>query len=271
MKKINFKKNIKLIAGVFLAFLVLIYITKTYSISHENYNINNEDIISNTLTQTILLSTKNNEKGPKPKPQKMVYITFDDGPSEYTDKILQVLENHKAKATFFMINGNMIRYPKQLKNIVNYGHTPGFHSVTHDIHKLYITPKHTVDEFNKCQQTLYNITGVNSSIMRLPYGSKPYMPTNSYKALVKSKYKIWDWNLDTEDWKSSPEQILSSVENYSRGKDEIVLLMHEKDQTLNSLDKMLTYLESQGYVFMKIDEKDIPKNYWLNSFKNNKH
>jgi peptidoglycan/xylan/chitin deacetylase (PgdA/CDA1 family) len=193
----------------------------------------------------------------------------------YKEGLYEVLINetaakkHNVKATFFMINRNMKDYPEQVKNIVDNGHTPGFHSITHDIHKLYKSPNHTVEEFDTCKETLYNITGVNSSIIRLPYGSKPYMPNDSYKALIESKYKIWDWNVDTEDWKGSSQQIINNVKTHSKGKDEIVLLTHEKDQTVQSLDQMIIYLKNNGYVFMKINEKDTPQNYWLNSFKNN--
>jgi peptidoglycan-N-acetylglucosamine deacetylase len=262
-------KNIKIIGIFLLTFITLFYIAKNYSLSYDNYNINDEQLANNTLTRLIKESSDINERGPKPRPAKIAYITIDDGPSKYTAEIINILEKHNVKATFFMIDGNMKNYPEQVKNIVKSGHTPAFHSVTHDIHKLYKSPNHTVEEFDTCKETLYNITGVKSTIMRLPYGSKPYMPNDSYKALVKSEYKIWDWNLDTEDWKASSENIINNVKNHSNGKDEVVLLMHEKEQTVQSLDQMITFLKSNGYVLMKINEKDTPQNYWLNSFKNN--
>jgi peptidoglycan-N-acetylglucosamine deacetylase len=262
-------KKIKLIGIFILIFLGLFYTAKNYSLSYDNYNINDRQLANNTLTKLIKASIDNNEKGPKPRPEKIVYLTFDDGPSKYTDEIINILKNHNVQSTFFMINRNMKNYPEQVKNIVDDGHTPAFHSVTHNIHKLYESPKHTVEEFDICKETLYNITGVNSSIMRLPYGSKPYMPTDSYKELLKSKYKIWDWNLDTEDWKNSSQDIINNVEIHSKGKDEIILLMHEKDQTVQALDKIINYYKNNGYVFMKINQKEAPKNYWLNSFENN--
>ena len=263
-------KKIKLIGAFLFIFFGLFYILKNYSLSYDNYNINDKQLANNTLTKLIEVSSRNIEKGPKPRPHKVVYITIDDGPSIYTEEIIKVLKKHNVHASFFMINGNMLKYPEQVKSIVDNGHIPAFHSVTHNIHKLYKSPKHTVEEFDTCKETLYNITGVNSSIMRLPYGSKPYMPRNSYEALVKQNYKIWDWNLDTEDWKSSSVKIVNNIEKYSKGKNEVVLLMHEKEETLKALDNIINYYKNNGYVFMKINEKDNPKNYWvIDSFENN--
>ena len=68
---------------------------------------------------------------------KVVYLTFDDGPNQYTPTILDILKQKKAKATFFMIEGNIKRNPKIVNRIIKEGHYPGLHSVSHDVKKLY--------------------------------------------------------------------------------------------------------------------------------------
>lgn len=199
--------------------------------------------------------------------RKVAYITIDDGPSKYTDDILRILDKYKVKGTFFLIDRNMKIYPEKVKKIVESGNTAGLHSVSHDIHKLYKTNKSAKEEFDINRQTLLEVAGIESSVVRLPYGSKPYTPHKCYEELVEAGYKMWDWDIDTEDWKVSSEQALENVKLYSKGKDNIVVLMHEKKQTAKSLDRILKYLSEEGYEFVPIDESETPQNFWLKNFK----
>ena len=202
------------------------------------------------------------QKGPSKTYGKVVYLTIDDGPSEYTDEIIKILNKNNVKATFFMINGNMKAYPEQVKNIVENGNTAGFHSVTHDIHKLYVSKTSAKEEFDTNQATFKKITGQTSKVIRLPFGSKPYTPRASYNALVDSGYKLWDWTLDTEDWRSTSSQIMENVKKYSSGSDNVVLLMHERKQTVEILDEMIKYLKSEGFEILPIKQSDEARNYW---------
>ena len=199
--------------------------------------------------------------------RKKAYITIDDGPSKYTDDIISTLNKYNAKATFFMIDRNMKLYPEQVKNIIKNGNTPGFHSVSHDVNKLYKTNDSAKEEFDKNKQTLLEVAGIESSVVRLPYGSKPYTPYKCYEELVKAGYKMWDWDIDTQDWKVTPEQALENVKVSSRGRNSIVVLMHEKKQTAKSLDSILSYLSKQGYEFVPIDESETPHNFWIRDSK----
>jgi peptidoglycan/xylan/chitin deacetylase (PgdA/CDA1 family) len=161
-----------------------------------------------------------------------------------------------------MIDRNMMKYPTQVKRIVDEGHSAGYHSVSHDIKLLYNSPEATVNEFEKCKNTLNELTGSTSNLLRLPYGSKPYAPKESYDALVNKGYKIWDWNLDTQDWRATTEEIINNVELYSDEHRQIVLLMHEKEQTVKALQKMIDILNSKGYTILPIEENEYNKNYW---------
>ena len=145
--------------------------------------------------------------------RKVAYITIDDGPSKYTDDILRILDKYKVKGTFFLIDRNMKIYPEKVKKIVESGNTAGLHSVSHDIHKLYKTSISAKEEFDLNNQTFYEITGRYSNLVRLPYGSKPYASKESYNNLVNAGYKIWDWNIDTQDWKSSSSEIVEKCKN----------------------------------------------------------
>lgn len=215
-----------------------------------------------TITSMVYSGAEEMQKGPSKTYGKVVYLTIDDGPSEYTDEIIKILNKNNVKATFFMINNNMQAYPEQVKNIVENGNTAGFHSVSHDVHKLYVSKTSAKEEFDTNQATFKKITGQTSKVIRLPFGSKPYTPRASYNALVDSGYKLWDWTLDTEDWRSTSSQIMENVKKYSSGSDNVVLLMHERKQTVEILDEMIKYLKSEGFEILPIKQSDEARNYW---------
>lgn len=219
-------------------------------------------IKSDTLSEIIYKSSTEIYKGPNARPEKVAYITIDDGPSKYTNQILDILNENDVKATFFMIDGNMKRYKEEVKRVAEEGNSLGFHSVSHDIHKLYESPEATLGEFETCNETLYEVSGETSKLIRLPYGSKPYMPENSYEKLVDNGYLIWDWNLDTLDWKSSTDQIVSNTLYYGRERKEIVVLMHEQEQSVEALNNVIKVLKERGYTIMPISEHSNPKNFW---------
>ena len=79
---------------------------------------------------------------------------------------------------------------------------------------------------------------------------------------MDSGYKLWDWTLDTEDWRSTSSQIMENVKKYSSGSDNVVLLMHERKQTVATWDEMLKYLKSEGFEILPIKQSDEARNYW---------
>ncbi|MGL5640819.1 MAG: polysaccharide deacetylase family protein [Paraclostridium sp.] len=271
------KRRIKpIFLNVFIVILLLFLIFITYDKiigkaddnNKNNIEINLLNSENLTMTQLMIQATEVCNRGPRPKPEKVAYITIDDGPSKYTNDILKVLRKNNVKATFFMVEGNMRKYPEQLKDMANQNHSLGFHSVSHNINVLYKTPQSAVGEFDKCQSTLEEITNKTSNLIRLPYGSKPYASKESYNALVNAGYKIWDWNLDTEDWRATPEEIVENVVKYSDQHKEIVLLMHEKEQSVKALQGIIDVLKSKGYTILPIEERDKPKNYWEQNLTN---
>ena len=217
---------------------------------------------SNTLGEIIYKASQEETKGPGATSEKVAYITIDDGPSKYTNALLDILKENDVKATFFMLNQNMKNHKEEVRRVLEEENSIGFHSVSHDIHKLYKSPEVTVGEFNTCNNTQQEITGQSSKLIRLPYGSKPYMPEGSYNKLMANDYLIWDWNLDTQDWKSSTSQIVSNILYYGRKRDELVVLIHEKEQSLNALNNIIRILKERGYTILPITENITPKNFW---------
>lgn len=231
--------------------------------NHNDIAITENLLINTTLTEIVYNASKEITKGPSKSSGKVAYITIDDGPSKYTEEIIKILNKYDAKATFFMIDRNMRNYPDQVKRVIENGNSAGFHSVSHDIHELYKNKYSAKEEFDINSKTFFNITGENSKIVRLPYGSKPYTPRTSYEALVEAGYKMWDWSIDTQDWKATSNEIVENVVNYSRNQNDIVVLMHEKRQTVDALESVLKYLKEEEYEFLPIGQNQEPKNYWI--------
>ncbi|AJP11262.1 TPA: polysaccharide deacetylase [Clostridioides difficile] len=268
-KKINRKKLYLLLSAIVVCLAFIVVGVRVSSLNmKENEISRNAKLSSSTITDIVSNTSIEVSKGPSKSSGKIAYITIDDGPSKFTDQMIKTLNKYNVKATFFMIDGNMKEYPQQVKNIIKNGNTAGFHSVSHDIHKLYVTSTSAKEEFDTNDQTFYKITGKHSKVIRIPYGSKPYTPQASYQALVDAGYKIWDWDLDTEDWRSNSSQIVQNVKNHIKNrkgedKDQLVVLMHEKKQSAEALDSVLKFLSDEGYEFAPVDQNQIPKNYWL--------
>ncbi|WP_339090061.1 polysaccharide deacetylase family protein [Clostridioides difficile] len=268
-KKINRKKLYLLLSAIVVCLAFIVVGVRVSSLNmKENEISRNAKLSSSTITDIVSNTSIEVSKGPSKSSGKIAYITIDDGPSKFTDEMIKTLNKYNVKATFFMIDGNMKEYPQQVKNIIKNGNTAGFHSVSHDIHKLYVTSTSAKEEFDTNDQTFYKITGKHSKVIRIPYGSKPYTLQASYQALVDAGYKIWDWDLDTEDWRSNSSQIVQNVKNHIKNrkgedKDQLVVLMHEKKQSAEALDSVLKFLSDEGYEFAPVDQNQIPKNYWL--------
>lgn len=240
----------------------------TYGYSKDNEQYNNEVLINNTITNIIYNTTNEVYKEPSKNFDKVAYITIDDGPSKYTDSIVNLLNKYNAKGTFFMIDRNMKVYPDKVKMVLDTGNSVGLHSVSHNIHKLYETKTSAKEEFDKNKETFFNITGEETKLIRLPYGSKPYTSIDSYNSLVDSGYCIWDWNIDTEDWACTSEEIIQNIKKYSKNKSEIIILLHEKKQTVEALESILKYLCEEGYELLAIEQAQNPQNFWLGNLYN---
>jgi peptidoglycan/xylan/chitin deacetylase (PgdA/CDA1 family) len=207
---------------------------------------------------------------PKKIEKPFIYLTFDDGPNQELDEILNILKDKQAKATFFMIEPQVRQYAVGVKRLVQEGHYPAIHSVTHDKNKLYSSPNQMISEMEQTRKTLLAITGVDSKLVRAPYGSKPFMKDTFRNTLVLHQMKMWDWNIDTMDWKyqrSNPHQILintiNGLESVKNKKGPIVMLMHVTKGTASVLPQVIDYLHSKGYQFPAYDPSHHESlNFW---------
>jgi len=196
---------------------------------------------------------------------KTIYLTFDDGPSTATDSILDTLKQYHVKATFFMLEPHMKKYPDLVKRIVEEGHAVGMHGVTHDKNKFYRSAKTALAEMTQGQATLKELTGVESKLIRTPYGSVPYLLDSYRTVLDEQGFKLWDWNVDSDDWALSSQKYVSvtikQIEKLAKGGVTPIVLMHDKVETAKYLSQLLDYLSQQHYAPQKLDEKLEPYHF----------
>lgn len=212
------------------------------------------------LTAAYQSKAQSNEANAAAGGQKICYLTFDDGPSDNTLKILEILSKYGAKATFFVTDTNKIHYTK---NIHEQGHTVGLHTATHRYSQIYSSPDAYFADLNQISNQVKAHTGVESKIIRFPGGSsngigdKYYngiMP-NLIKQVSEKGYFYFDWNVDSCDASGnnvSYTKIRDSVLTSAINKNSICVLMHDtdaKDTTVTALPEIIEGLTGQGYVF----------------------
>ncbi|MGG3468019.1 polysaccharide deacetylase family protein [Neobacillus pocheonensis] len=199
---------------------------------------------------------------PSPSTKKTVYLTFDDGPAAFSGDIIALLEKYHFKATFFMIDGNIRRYPNSVKLMVQNGETVGLHSVSHNVKLFYASVNSVLSELNQNRNTLRSVSGIDSHIMRTPYGSAPNM-TDAYKQAVKDQgYIMWDWNIDSKDWYYKDgryvNNVIEQINRKAKQNGPLVILLHERKETLAHLPELLDYLSKQGFESKAIDTNTTP-------------
>lgn len=193
-----------------------------------------------------------------------VYLTFDDGPNRYTPIILDLLKQYDMKGTFFVLDGNMRNFPEYTKRIIEEGHSIGLHGISHDMNRLYFTssPYSVLREMEQQNRNLKQQFGEFTILTRVPYGTKPYMKSSQFWALRNAGYRVWDWHIDSHDYKSTPSQIYRNVISEIPKYDKPVILLHDRAQTVEALPWILNYLKDNGYRSRRLEEGMRNYNFW---------
>lgn len=181
---------------------------------------------------------------------KYIALTFDDGPDEQvTPRILETLEEFDAKATFYMLGRNAIKYPYIAEMVAQDGHEIANHSITH-ANLNAITAAAIKEEVSLSQQQIKDATGIAPTSFRPPYGE--------YNNIVLEQAKQTDqivtmWTIDTLDWQSkNTNAILHNVSMSTNG--DIVLMHDIHPTTADALPTVLKYLQDQGFEFITVSE-----------------
>lgn len=191
--------------------------------------------------------------------QKTAYLTFDDGPSIYTGKLLDVLNEHDIPGIFFVL-GNQLNYvpdaDQLLNRMVKEGHHIALHTVTHDKSVLYHSeksPTNFTEEMLALKEDITKRTGHITNLCRAPYGKKGHFKPAHYQTVENAGLYCIDWHVDSNDWaaKNATEvydEVVKQLEKYENAQ-EVVLLFHEYQHTVDALPDVIAYLKAQGFQF----------------------
>lgn len=196
--------------------------------------------------------------------KKIVYLTFDDGPNQHTGEILRLLKKYDQKATFFMLYNGIQKMPDTVLQIHEEGHGIGLHGVTHRKNLFYKEDTSPVKEMNTDNDALANVVDFKTTLVRTPYGSKPYLSSEQYKLLVAAGYNLWDWNVDSADSSKAyvaPSLIESRVITGLKAKSTPVVLMHDKACTAESLESILIWMQKNNYKSLPLTDDMTPLNW----------
>ncbi|MBE5900605.1 MAG: polysaccharide deacetylase [Lachnospiraceae bacterium] len=193
-----------------------------------------------------------------------VYLTFDDGPSENTEQILDVLKEYNVKATFFVVGRTDEHSLAMYKRIVDEGHTIALHTYSHKYSRIYASLKNFKKDLKKISDLVYDTTGVRTKYMRFPGGSSNQVSSISMKKFIKlvtkEGYTYFDWNVvcgDATSIQYTPDELRENVISGVSKHQNSVVLMHDapnKTSTVEALPKMIEQLQAQEYQLLPIDE-----------------
>lgn len=186
---------------------------------------------------------------------KLIYLTFDDGPSDrVTPKILDVLKEESVKATFFIVGKHAETRKYLIKREFEEGHTVAVHSYSHKYDEIYADKSSLLEDIDKCNALIKEITGKPTNLYRFPGGSF-WVDSSLVKAVTTHGMRYVDWNASTRDAEicgATPEQLYKSAVNTPANRQHIVMLAHDttdKLTTAAALKDIIKYYKSLNYTF----------------------
>ena len=200
---------------------------------------------------------------------RRVYLTFDDGPSEQTEKILDILNDYQIKATFFTTGKPPEQYGDVYRRIVAEGHTLGMHSYSHNYSKIYASKEAFAEDLENLRNLLYQETGIQSTCYRFPGGSSNTVSKVEIEELIdylnSQNIVYYDWNVSAADATSeyvSSERIANRVLSQVGAYKDVIVLMHDssdKKSTVEALPMMIEGIQKmEDTVILPITDTTIP-------------
>ena len=198
--------------------------------------------------------------------KSIAYLTFDDGPSNITHSVLDILKKYNVKATFFVINSG--NYNKAtLQREVNEGHTIGLHAYDHNYAIAYKDDNSYLDGIDKLRAKVKADTGFDSHYIRFPGGSSNTISKRYSKGIMsritktakQRGYKYYDWNVDDDDAgrARTADDCYNNVIKELRPNRSNIVLMHDfgtNKKILEALPRIIEYCQKNGYKMLPIDD-----------------
>lgn len=197
--------------------------------------------------------------------EKCVYLTFDDGPSNNTKELLNVLNKYDVKATFFVI-GTHKNAGELMKLISQGGHIVAPHCYCHEYDKIYASPETFIADFCEIEKSIYNYTGQNNKIFRFPGGSANcYVPFKTMQEIINQMtlkgYKYYDWNIVSGDDTSvvyPAKTLYSNIIKQGFDKDNLIILFHDTNlakTTPDAVEMVIKHYKELGYNFCLLNDE----------------
>ena len=194
--------------------------------------------------------------------ERSIFLTFDDGPGQYTSRLLGILRKYDVKATFFVTN-QFPSYIHLIEDIVNDGHAIGVHSLTHEW-SIYRSETSYLNDFNEMHDIIYERTGVDTKIFRFPGGTNNTISRNYAYGIMNrlvdtmtdKGYVYFDWNVDCGDTLGySASRIANTTINQISGRKNSIVLMHDiRYNTIEAISTVIEWGLDNGYSFRTLNE-----------------
>jgi len=199
---------------------------------------------------------------------RVIYLTFDDGPSRHTITALDILKRYDIKATFFVVGSAIDGREDTIRRIVEEGHTIGMHSYSHVYRDIYGSVEAFFDDFARVSDRIEELTGVKPDIYRFPGGS-----VNSFNErwgntiiseMLSRGYRYYDWNVGSGDSSldATTSTIYDAVIRQVYGNSYGIVLMHDgggnREPTMSALPMIIDRLLREGYKFDRLTNQVRP-------------
>ena len=225
------------------------------------YRIANELGETVSVTRTIHIVPVKNPDTVVPD-GRVIYLTFDDGPGPYTERLLNLLAKYNVKVTFFVTCANP-DYFHLVGRAFQEGHSIGVHSASHNYYEIYASEEAFFEDFNRVEDMIYRQTGAYTPLSRFPGGSSntvssfnPGIMSRLAQTLTDMGYKYFDWNVASGDAGETTKtsEIVDNIIAGCAGRQNTVVLQHDiKDYSVAAVEKVLVWGLRNGYTFLPLD------------------
>lgn len=192
-------------------------------------------------------------------PEKVIYLTFDDGPGPETPRLLDVLKKYNVQATFFVVN---TRYISTIERSAQEGHTIAIHTTTHVFNDIYASEEAYFQDLYTMQEIIRSHTGQTSMLLRFPGGSSNTISrfnkgimTRLTAAVEEKGFHYYDWNVDCKDagGATTAQEVYMNTVNGIGDKQTAVVLMHDiKSYTVDAVEHIIVWGLDNGYTFLPL-------------------
>ena len=181
----------------------------------------------------------------------MLSVSFDASwGGDKTKAILDILDAHQVKTTFFLVGIWVEKYPELVKEIVRRGHEIGNHSASHP-HMSQLGENQIVQELDKMSDQVEELTGVRPTLFRPPYGDYNDRVVATSR---REGYEVVQWSIDSLDWKDRGTEDIIKQCTYRVDNGDIVLFHNDSNDIVNALPVVLSHYQSLGYTIIPVSE-----------------